>query len=695
MKPSVAKLVAFSLTVVFIILLVLELALRVFGFGGLPRFFVPYLQQLNGSGGKLVRYSTDALWPYFGRRLVAGGRSRLVGSNVPERVLVPKPQQMYRVVMVGESSVQGFPYPQNLCAASFLENHLQSAITDGRKVEVINTGITAVASFPLRRVVEEACELEPDLIVIYAGHNEYYGAFGVASAQSAGTSVAAMKLELAWRSTGIFGALLALSDRIAAAGAKGQPNDVGSSVTLMEMMGTGRLIREGDRLRSAAEKSLIANVDAMIDSAQKKEIPVVLCSLAANERDLLPVRSAEPADAATREKWSAVYHRALDAVSSGPTVSQPRWQEAAKLAPDNAAGHFYLARTYDLQGQTTPALEEYRKARDTDAMPWRATTEFNRAIRELAERRKVTFADVDEAFHEDAAGNGEAAPGWRLFGDHLHPSLEGQALLARAVFEAIRRDKLLPLKGDALPDWMQVAASLRENRLVDYRAAHLMASLFQRPPLNDDAAAFRHTNGERQKLLRAMAAFETRAADRFVTLSMEGRQPWSISFLGGEEALRAHNFGAASEYFDSATREAVAFSPERCYASYYSLYTHAEAVGRLTTDTLLKARTRLSEAEYVEKAEEQPPVRQMLLHAMTGLALLTDDPRGAQRWATEIPDQSPHVSAIKSEVRQIEQLRQARVKPVGQGRTIAPPDAQQMREIRMPVQTIKLTTAPK
>ena len=47
-----------------------------------------------------------------------------------------------------------------------------------REVEVVNLGITSIASFAVAQVVEDALVLSPDLVVVYTGHNEFYGLYG-------------------------------------------------------------------------------------------------------------------------------------------------------------------------------------------------------------------------------------------------------------------------------------------------------------------------------------------------------------------------------------------------------------------------------------------------------------------------------------------------------------------------------------
>jgi len=62
-----------------------------------------------------------------------------------------------------------------------LLKHRLSHTFPNKNIEVINTGITAVNSYTLWDLTDDIIEQKPDLVIIYAGHNEYYGALGVGS----------------------------------------------------------------------------------------------------------------------------------------------------------------------------------------------------------------------------------------------------------------------------------------------------------------------------------------------------------------------------------------------------------------------------------------------------------------------------------------------------------------------------------
>jgi hypothetical protein len=93
-----------------------------------------------------------------------------------------KRSNTFRVFVFGGSSTQGFPYNFYYSFAEQLEQRLLLN-TEGVHVEVINLGMTAVNSYVIRDLSQRVMEYEPDAVIIYAGHNEYYGSFGAASTQ--------------------------------------------------------------------------------------------------------------------------------------------------------------------------------------------------------------------------------------------------------------------------------------------------------------------------------------------------------------------------------------------------------------------------------------------------------------------------------------------------------------------------------
>ena len=81
-----------------------------------------------------------------------------------------KAQGTLRVLAVGASSVRGFGLRTGQSWPAQLEQQRAAA---GRPIEVINAGVNGATTLQLRRAAPELLQLRPDLVLIYAGHNDF------------------------------------------------------------------------------------------------------------------------------------------------------------------------------------------------------------------------------------------------------------------------------------------------------------------------------------------------------------------------------------------------------------------------------------------------------------------------------------------------------------------------------------------
>ena len=102
---------------------------------------------------------------------------------IPEPFARDKPANGFRVFVLGESTTAGFPYPHNGAFSRVIRDALHDVLPQD-SVEVINLGIPATNSYALLDMADEVIAQHPDAVMIYAGHNEYYGALGSASTTS-------------------------------------------------------------------------------------------------------------------------------------------------------------------------------------------------------------------------------------------------------------------------------------------------------------------------------------------------------------------------------------------------------------------------------------------------------------------------------------------------------------------------------
>src|SRR5262245_23057806 len=162
-RLSARRRVAFRIVAASIPVLLLvgaEGALRLGGYGGRA----PLIQRIGREG--------DLDWFATNRAGAAAYFSRSVGGSGGMRnfaFAMPKPAAVVRIGLFGDSAMQAYPQPLPLTNGSFLKAMLEEAWGDGRQVEVLNFGCTAVASYVSLQASREALAFDLDLAIVMAG----------------------------------------------------------------------------------------------------------------------------------------------------------------------------------------------------------------------------------------------------------------------------------------------------------------------------------------------------------------------------------------------------------------------------------------------------------------------------------------------------------------------------------------------
>jgi tetratricopeptide (TPR) repeat protein len=449
--------------------LIAEAICRFNGFGGYPAV----LQRLRTVEGRTYVLSFQPAVDSFFRR-----NSEVTGGMHEQVFTIPRDPDSVRIFCLGGSAMQGYPQPRMLAAPSFLQAMLSDLWPD-RRVEVINLGATAIASFPVASILEEALEFEPDLVIIYTGNNEFYGAYGVASLHAFGRSTTAMRILRTARRSALIQWIEHLDPGSVGAGAGAHEE----RRTLMEQVIKYDQIGPEDRLRRAAGDNLGRHLRQMVRRCREREVPVMVCTLPANEQDLWPLGiDPEPAlSQADRTAFAQHLREAEEELLSDPDAAAGRLRLAIQLYDGHARSHFLLGRALAMAGRPQEARVHFQRARELDPMPWRAPGSLNERVREAA-REGAVLCDLQREFESASSGG---AIGWELMDDHVHPSLRGQALVATAWVRSMAGlPEPLRVGPDAaanLPDWQEYATQLGANRFDAYAVAQKLSQLFRAP----------------------------------------------------------------------------------------------------------------------------------------------------------------------------------------------------------------------
>jgi hypothetical protein len=379
------KFIFYALMVIlpYLLLALLELALRLFSFGDNLDLFI------SSSDSKYY-----AINPLVGKRFFS--KNQYAIPVISEIFLKEKPANGYRIFVLGESSVQSFPYDANLAFTRILQRRLQN-IFPYRTIEVVNLGMTAINSYTLLDFTDELLQQKPDLVLIYTGHNEYYGALGVASTENGSIPRWFKKLHLKIVHIRTYQLLQKGIENISKLIHEKTERD--ANATMMEKMIDKNVIPYNSKMYSEGLTQFSDNMSILLGKLKKAQVPVIISDLVSNIRNLSPFRSLQ----------YDVYPRADSLFSDAKRLD---------------TGHVY-----------DKAKEEYIRAKDFDVIRFRASEDINKIIVNLADSLGLYRISLKSLFEEYSP---QSIVGSNLMIDHLHPNIDGYFLMAEGFLQALR-----------------------------------------------------------------------------------------------------------------------------------------------------------------------------------------------------------------------------------------------------------------
>lgn len=356
----------------------------------------------------------------------------------PEKFSFEKTPNTLRVFCLGSSTMASFPYELNARVSSLLRDRLHLAFPD-KNVEVVNAGMAAINSYAVGEFIRELVDYQPDLFVMYMGHNEYYGALGVGSTQSLGQNRWLIRAYLRLQKFRIFQRLEGLIRSLRKQDAPPGP----ANHTLMELMAREKNIRVQSALFQRGVDQFRSNLEDIINVARDHRVPIVVGTLASNLRDMEPCESGFTPERseADKQKWQRLFERGMRLQRADSIdAALEAYSHAAAIDGEPAIVHYRMAEIYLARHDSSNALEQFKHARDLDMLRFRAPGLFNDIIRESCRRLSVPVVEVEEAF---ARHSPQSIVGHELMTEHLHPNFDGYFLMAKTFAEAIRQSGAL------------------------------------------------------------------------------------------------------------------------------------------------------------------------------------------------------------------------------------------------------------
>lgn len=376
------------LLIPIIFLILLEVSLRFFDYGK------DYSQWVEITPGQLV-LNPDVAFRYF------HSTEGIPYSN-QNSFYSDKKLNSFRVFIMGGSSAAGYPYTPNGDFGLYIKKKLEILYPE-QEIEIINVALTATNSYTIRDLLPGVIEQNPDLILFYAGHNEYYGAYGVGSMESIGQSRGIVNFVLSLEKFKTFNLLRDFIKWIQEIFSSDSGGALQKSGTLMSRMVRDQTIPYNSETYNLGIEQFDGNLNDILSMCKENNIPVIISTLSSNLKDQSPFISLE---SNKLPKASDVYNEARLKISD-----------------------------------TTEALKLFRYAKDLDGLRFRAPSKINEIIIAQAKKYNYPIVQIDSIFNSKGP---QGITGDNLMTDHLHPTFEGYKLIGKSYFDVMIKNNLLP-----------------------------------------------------------------------------------------------------------------------------------------------------------------------------------------------------------------------------------------------------------
>ena len=364
-----------------VLLVIVELILFFFSYGHDFKTFIKISDQFEN-------------YKFFNPKLPIKyfGNSVNTPSVIADGFKINKEKNTFRIFALGGSTTAGFPHSPNGSFPRQLKNKLTEKYPDV-DFEVINLGISAINSITLRDIIDDVLAENPNLIIIYAGHNEYYGALGPASNISGIHNLFLKRILLDlkhFRTVQLIENFIGRTLSIF-------KNENSSGKTLMSEIAGEELVPLGSELYDLGIEQFESNLSYILSRCSEEKIPALIGTLASN---LLQAPLC---------KYSGCDTLAID---------------------------FELA----IKELDEDSKEELEIIKDNDELRFRAPEEFNQILVNISNTYKTVLFDVKKSFENESPFK---VIGSNLMMDHLHPNLYGNNLIATTILSKIEKMEII------------------------------------------------------------------------------------------------------------------------------------------------------------------------------------------------------------------------------------------------------------
>ena len=351
-----------------------------------------------------------------------------------------------RILCLGESTMFGVPYQMSATIPAFIRKQLRH-LYPAADIEVVSLAASAINSNVIADLGEAFIPYEPDCVLLYSGHNEYYGPDGVSAPWIERTfpSLISLRYQLRdWRLA-----------RVIEGWFSGQSGPAGEPNMMREVSGE-TLVPLRSPSADWVTENYLRNVRRIIGMCRAHRIPIIVSDVTSNL--LFPPFATQSAGRQMTDDPRTEEFRHLVATDSISAITRLA-DHALALDSLDALATYWRGRTLLAAGRAAEARKWLERARDLDLLKFRAPSATIAGLAALCRQTGTILLPVDSLF---AAKSGDGIAGGTLFWEHLHPTAEGYSLIADLFVGQIRDNlqldrrfppaasRLLPFDRDSL-----------------------------------------------------------------------------------------------------------------------------------------------------------------------------------------------------------------------------------------------------
>ena len=352
-----------------------------------------------------------------------------------------------RIFCLGGSTTYGRPYADATSFCGWLRQYLPAA-DPSREWEVINAGGISYASYRVAKLMEELIDYDPDIFVIYSGHNEFLEERTYSGIIETPDAVRGMQSILGRTRT--YSMVSGLLNSSSKTDSKAPTLTEEVNTILDQSAGLDRYTRD-PQLESKIIAHYRYNLSRMVDIAESGGAKVIFITPAANLRSSSPFKSehTKTLTEAQLQSFQTDITSAEKAAAEGKhTEALAHVDQATAVDPLHAHSHYLRGEILTALNRNDEAATAYEQAVIHDVCPLRILPTMRNVLADTTKDRSAPLVDY-HTFLTKRSEHGVPGDDWFL--DHVHPTIEGHRLLALELIAAFEHQGFLADKS-ALTD---------------------------------------------------------------------------------------------------------------------------------------------------------------------------------------------------------------------------------------------------